>query len=676
MSGSSKSGRKASAGKPSQETAAIRRLRQKIQNAKEISQKGFSEADLSERIIEITDEKIKLKRRVALVDSQIEANCKLITASSISILKRQAYIDNVLFPSTMSERKKNRSTKDGSTRKRKCDDDEQKSKAPQNEEATHQNEVAALEAKVAALEAKVAALKVEVAALEARVTVLDDELEILKLCCEKNLEKNLDAKITSWEKELEMNYPFVIYSVAPSKMNEERMKEQQLVGTPLISKELWGLYCYVHKCGKCKDRQKPNLIKSSFKKTMKDIRELLIDPLTHLKEKGRIKVNINEFLTNGILAQVLCPLFKDNKVNIYPRVPIPMLEGASGETDFLVHVISDDIAMYPCFFELKLDESKSPHPQMCGYGSYLVKKSIPLGPPFVLGVLLTKSTIELFAYHNAHQRTDTVSLIYRILLFSKSEYTHDDLGIVIDAVLHYATFMKTWKAGNIPIIVTRPHECPRVLIDDNFVYKAYKCSGLNENRLRLYQKHLRAVLESTSDEYIIIKYERVNGTHYPSNTTQVEKFIDAVKKFHEGDDGKLCHGDIRGYNVLFQDDVVNLIDFDFAGIQDSDSYPSGYSAKIPDGGRHSSARDACTLHQIHDWFAVYRILELMKPSDGTCKNNKNWTAFLGCFGTLVNSKQLKFGDLKLILQKLSSYKLELKVVDNQVDFGTNSPQRK
>ena len=72
--------------------------------------------------------------------------------------------------------------------------------------------------------------------------------------------------------------------------------------------------------------------------------------------------------------------------------------------------------------------------------------------------------------------------------------------------------------------------------------------------------------------------EYINGNHWPSNPTPGQR--DNLKKilslFHgEG----FVHGDLRGPNILVVDDVVKVIDFNWAGKIGEAWYRSLYPQK-------------------------------------------------------------------------------------------------
>ncbi|KAG7357911.1 hypothetical protein IV203_014498 [Nitzschia inconspicua] len=71
--------------------------------------------------------------------------------------------------------------------------------------------------------------------------------------------------------------------------------------------------------------------------------------------------------------------------------------------------------------------------------------------------------------------------------------------------------------------------------------------------------------------------------------------------------GRLCPRDIRAFNTVFKDDEKGwLIDFDFGGRSDVQTYPTGYRTALVDGTRMGEERE--TITKYHDWYALGKLM--------------------------------------------------------------------
>lgn len=113
---------------------------------------------------------------------------------------------------------------------------------------------------------------------------------------------------------------------------------------------------------------------------------------------------------------------------------------------------------------------------------------------------------------------------------------------------------------------------------------------------------------------LIIAIPFHKGTHCAVSPIDFLPLIQHVRLLH----GLNCvHGDIRGWNLLFNADRGRLIDFDFGGaVAKGPMYPLGYVRNLPDGRRLGEGGQLIT--KMHDWYALGRVIffsyDLLPPS--------------------------------------------------------------
>jgi len=61
---------------------------------------------------------------------------------------------------------------------------------------------------------------------------------------------------------------------------------------------------------------------------------------------------------------------------------------------------------------------------------------------------------------------------------------------------------------------------------------------------------------------------------------------------------------------------TTLIDFDFSGTHDVQTYPSRFNLDIGDGSRHADARSGCCLKYEHDVHSVFWMIEKYQTIHG------------------------------------------------------------
>ena len=185
------------------------------------------------------------------------------------------------------------------------------------------------------------------------------------------------------------------------------------------------------------------------------------------------------------------------------------------------------------------------------------------------------------------------------------------------------------------------------------------------------RKHQRMIRHGTAVEYeigddgsnlVVLRYPYINGDHVASLVKHFVCAIERIKELHEGDgDGMVIHGDVRGSNLLFDDDhQCHLIDFDLAGTS-SDKYPATYvHDNLLDVERHPEAKAGESLAPSHDWYALASIMGMYEV-DGD--NGGFWelatnnirdgktTDALNCLERHVTMKIKPTADLAAVLSK-------------------------
>ena len=146
---------------------------------------------------------------------------------------------------------------------------------------------------------------------------------------------------------------------------------------------------------------------------------------------------------------------------------------------------------------------------------------------------------------------------------------------------------------------------------DDRVYKCFdyryskRTVDLTQRRSAVHYKDcLNSKTVVNMENLTVISYPWIEGSHVASNVGQFHALVVALQKLHESG---LCHGDIRGSNVLFSENSM-LIDPDFMGEAGKKRYPRNFNRDIPDGGRHTDASQDNCLQPAHDWFALGAIM--------------------------------------------------------------------
>jgi serine/threonine protein kinase len=121
--------------------------------------------------------------------------------------------------------------------------------------------------------------------------------------------------------------------------------------------------------------------------------------------------------------------------------------------------------------------------------------------------------------------------------------------------------------------------------------------------------------------------------------TKLTNFIPIIHQLQELHAKGYVHGDIRGLNVVFEENGGGLIDFDFSGMPEKDTYPPGYRQSLNDGDRIGDGNAKSEDNKLafwHDWYAlgqlIFNVNKVKPPSNSTMdadelllsRTEKNW----------------------------------------------------
>jgi serine/threonine protein kinase len=128
-------------------------------------------------------------------------------------------------------------------------------------------------------------------------------------------------------------------------------------------------------------------------------------------------------------------------------------------------------------------------------------------------------------------------------------------------------------------------------------------------------------LSGTGSLQVIVTPYR-DGRHDATKPSSFLPVIDQLDKLHKKG---YVHGDIRGFNTVFDEDNGQgyLIDFDFGGKDGERVYPEGYRTTLNDGIRLGPDETPSSRNFIwpwHDWYALGRLIFVVHelvPPEGT-----------------------------------------------------------
>ena len=123
----------------------------------------------------------------------------------------------------------------------------------------------------------------------------------------------------------------------------------------------------------------------------------------------------------------------------------------------------------------------------------------------------------------------------------------------------------------------------------------------------------------------ILKLPFIDGSHKPEGP---EHFSGALKQLSVLHDNNIVHGDIRLSNIIFDKiGSSHLIDFELAGKEDIDHYPSGYNCfNIRE--RHPGAKPGGLMRMDHDKYSMLYLINNKFPNSlpesVLSKDPKDW----------------------------------------------------
>jgi hypothetical protein len=119
---------------------------------------------------------------------------------------------------------------------------------------------------------------------------------------------------------------------------------------------------------------------------------------------------------------------------------------------------------------------------------------------------------------------------------------------------------------------------------------------------------------SFKGQLMVISVPYKAGSHIPETIRHLQLISEDVRKLHAL---KLKHGDLRLWNMVFDDNKAALIDFDFSG--EKVYYPKGYETKLDDApGRPGQAFEEIT--EYHDVQALLNIQMMFVPEARRYRN--------------------------------------------------------
>jgi hypothetical protein len=119
---------------------------------------------------------------------------------------------------------------------------------------------------------------------------------------------------------------------------------------------------------------------------------------------------------------------------------------------------------------------------------------------------------------------------------------------------------------------------------------------------------------SFKGQLMVISVPYKAGSHIPETIRHLQLISEDVRKLHAL---KLKHGDLRLWNMVFDDNKAALIDFDFSG--EKVYYPKGYETKLDDApGQPGQAFEEIT--EYHDVQALLNIQMMFVPEARRYRN--------------------------------------------------------
>ncbi|KAG7358029.1 phosphotransferase enzyme family protein [Nitzschia inconspicua] len=138
----------------------------------------------------------------------------------------------------------------------------------------------------------------------------------------------------------------------------------------------------------------------------------------------------------------------------------------------------------------------------------------------------------------------------------------------------------------------------------------------------------------SSQDLLIIAVPYCDGRHYAVSPADFLPIIDQLQALHKAG---FVHGDIRAYNIVFKDHKKGwLIDFDFGGKSDVQTYPKGYRQSLNDGIR--IGEDGKAITKYHDWYALGMLMFTIHSIPEDAQSSKNLLMILQRWTLLKEDK--------------------------------------
>lgn len=148
----------------------------------------------------------------------------------------------------------------------------------------------------------------------------------------------------------------------------------------------------------------------------------------------------------------------------------------------------------------------------------------------------------------------------------------------------------------------------RVFQEENTIYKFFDHRKLQVPDNHAVVQDLKLLPDFTfqymtlDKRFSMVTYTFIEGTHTPTNSKEFEGIFKQLHVIHEN---RLVHGDLRIENVVFNDKLSYLIDFDFMAAEDM-PYPIRYNDSLP--YRHADAQELEPMRISHDRFSLAAML--------------------------------------------------------------------
>jgi hypothetical protein len=172
---------------------------------------------------------------------------------------------------------------------------------------------------------------------------------------------------------------------------------------------------------------------------------------------------------------------------------------------------------------------------------------------------------------------------------------------------------------------------------------------------------------------LVIAIPYIKGGHYATRPTDFLPIVEHLEYLHSWG---YVHGDIRAYNMVFEDREYSvdkpkgcLIDFDFGGARaTSVKYPANYARSLDDGSR--VGRGGQPIEFFDDWFALVQVIlfihkftnDLLSPNEVDLMRQEKYLLEMGGVNSFASQIEMQnfVVKLKQFLIDAESAKLDVK----------------